>query len=146
MIFRLLSGILAATFLPLGVAFVIVGLAVQHPDRGQPHAFLYIGAPFAVLGGALAATFVVLWRREAGRRRRRRQGLRTGAEVVRADVNWNVRVNGRPMLKLTVRLQDETVSGAFVVGDGPIPTPGSRIQVLYDPSDPANFEPARSGV
>jgi hypothetical protein len=147
MILRLLTGILAAVFLPLGVVFVVLGLVVEHPDRGRPEDFVYIGAPFAVAGVALAATFIVLWRREAGRRRRRRQGLRTGAEVVRAELDWRVRVNGRPMLRLTVRLPgaisgDATVSGAFVAGDERLPVPGARIDVVYDPAEPSNFEPA----
>jgi hypothetical protein len=147
MVYRLLAGILAAVFLPLGVVFVVVGLLVDHPDRGKPEDFVYIGVPFLVAGVALAATFVVLWRREAGRRRRRRQGLRTGAEVVRAELDWRVRVNGRPLLRLTVRLPgalsgDSTVSGAFISRDGSLPAAGARIDVLYDPADPSNFEPA----
>ncbi len=148
MLFRLLSGILAATFLPLGVTFVVVGLVVDHPDRGRPMAFVYIGVPFALAGLGLAIAFVVLQYREVGRRRRRRQGLRAAAEVVRADINWHVRVNGRPMLRLSVRLPgaisgDGIVSGTFAVGDGPMPTQGTRMDVLYDPSDPSNFEPVR---
>ncbi len=146
MVIRLLTGILAAVFLPLGVVFVVIGLLVDHPDRGKPEDFVYIGAPFAVVGAALAVTFVVLWRREAGRRRRRRQGLRTGAEVVRAELDWRVRVNGRPMLRLTVRLPgaisgDGIVSGAFISRDGSLPAAGARIDVLYDPAEPSNFEP-----
>ena len=147
MVLRLLTGILAVVFLPLGIVFVVLGLVVEHPDRGRPETFVYIGAPFAVAGAALAVTFIVLWRREAGRRRRRRQGLRTGAEVVRAELDWRVRVNGRPMLRLTVRLPgaisgDATVTGAFISRDGSLPAAGARIDVVYDPAEPSNFEPA----
>jgi hypothetical protein len=141
MIFRLLSGILTAVFVPLGVAFTLVGLLDHHPDRGSPEAFVYVGAAIAVAGFACLATFLVLWRREAARRRRRRQGLRAGVEVVSADLNWRVRVNGRPMLRLTVRLPGGAVSGNFVLRHWPPPDPGTRIDVVYDPADPANFEP-----
>jgi Protein of unknown function (DUF3592) len=142
MALRITSGILAATFLPLGVVFTLVGVLDKHPDRGSPRVFVYVGIPFAVAGVACATVFLVLWRREAARRRVRRQGLRTSAEVIRADVNWSVRVNGRPTLKLTVRLPgQDAVSGTFLAGNGPLPAPGARIDVLYDPADPSNFEP-----
>jgi hypothetical protein len=141
MVYRLLCGILAAVFVPLGVVFTLVGLLDEHPDRGSPRAFLYIGIPIAAAGFALLTTFLVLWRREAARRRRRRQGLRAGAEVVSAELNWRVRVNGRPLLTLTVRLADATVSGDFVLRHWPPPDPGTRIDVVYDPANPANFEP-----
>ena len=141
MLYRLLSGILAATFIPLGVVFTLIGLLDDHRDRGSPKAFLYVGLPIAAASFACLAAFLVLWRREAARRRRRRQGLRAGAEVVSAELNWRVRVNGRPMLTLTVRLPDGTVSGNFVLRHWPPPDPGTRIDVVYDPADPANFEP-----
>jgi hypothetical protein len=148
-VLRLVLGILALTFVPLGVVFVIVGLVVDEPDRGRPEAFLYIGAPAALAGLAFAVAFIVLWRREAARRRRRRQGLRTKAEVVRADVNWHVRVNGRPALHLTVRFpaagtSDGTVTGTFLARARREPAPGEWIDIVYDPADPSNFEPVGS--
>lgn len=103
MALRLTLGILAVTLVPLGVVFVVLGLILDQPDRGRPEAFLYVGAPLAVTGLASRSRSVLLWRREAARRQRRRQGLRTRAQVVRADVNWRVRLNGRPALRLTVR-------------------------------------------
>jgi hypothetical protein len=143
MVLRLVSGILAVTFLPLGLAFVVVGLVVDKPDSGSPEAFVYVGIPLALAGVACAVVFVVQWRRERARRARRRQGLRARAEVVEADVNWSVRVNGRPALRLTVRFAGAgTVGGTFLVGPGPAPAPGESIDVLYDPADPSNFEPA----
>jgi hypothetical protein len=147
MVLRLTLGILAVTLVPLGVVFVVVGLVVDEPDRGRPEAFVYVGAPLAVVGLALAGAFFVLWRREVARRRRRRQGLRTKAEVVRADVDWRVRVNGRPALRLTVRFpaaastSDGTVSGTFLAGARHDLTPGEWIDVAYDPAEPSNFEP-----
>jgi hypothetical protein len=143
---RLTLGILAVTLVPLGLVFVVLGLVVDEPDRGRPEAFLYLGAPLALVGLAFTAAFIVLWRREATRRQRRRQGLRTRAEVVRADVNWRVRVNGRPALRLTVRFpaastSDGTVSGTFLAGARHDLTPGEWIDIVYDPAEPSNFEP-----
>lgn len=143
MALRLTLGILAVTFLPLGLLFVVLGLVVEEPDRGEPEAFLYVGAGLAVAGLALTVAFIVLWRREAARRRRRRQGLRAKVEVVRADPNWSVRVNGRPALKLTVRhpdASDGTVTGTFLARRDL--TPGDWIEIVYDPAEPSNFEPA----
>lgn len=149
MALRLTLGILAVTLVPLGVVFVVLGLVVDEPDRGRPEAFLYVGAPLALTGLAFTVAFILLWRREAARRQRRRQGLRTKAEVVRADVNWRVRLNGRPALRLTVRFpaastSDGTVSGTFVAGARYDLTPGEWIDILYDPAEPANFEPVGS--
>ena len=149
MVLRLILGILAVTLVPLGVVFVVLGLVLDEPDRGQPDTFLYVGAPLALTGLAFTAAFIFLWRREAARRQRRRQGLRTRAEVVRADVDWGVRVNDRPALRLTVRLpaastSDGTVSGTFHTGAWYELTPGEWIDIVYDPAEPANFEPVAS--
>jgi hypothetical protein len=146
MVVRLLLGILAVTFLPLGIAFVVVGLTVDEPDRGQPEAFLYSGIAFTAVGAALAIGFVVMWRREAERRRRRREGLRTTAEIVRAQFNPSVRVNGRLALKLTVRFAtagtpDGTVTTTVLAAPSNHPTEGERIEIVYDPAEPSNFEP-----
>ena len=143
MVLRLVLGILAAVLLPLGVVFVLVGLLVEEPDRGEPETFIYVGAPLAAAGLALGVAFLVASRREAARRERRQAGLRAHAEVVRADVNWSVRVNGRPALRLSIRLPGAgTVSGTFLAGlDNP--APGDVIEVLYDPLEPSNFEPVK---
>src|SRR3954447_866685 len=93
---RLLSGILAAVFLPLGVAFTIVGATTMST-------FLYAGLPLLVVGLVLAVAFLVLQRQEAARRRRRRAGLRTAAEVVNAEWNPGVRVGTWLTVTLTVR-------------------------------------------
>jgi hypothetical protein len=142
MVARLVSGIFAVVFLPLGVFFVLIGLLVDDIDEGDPIVFLYIGAPFAVIGLASAIVFVRLWRRERARRARRRAGLRASAEVVSADYQWNVRVKGRPALRLTVRIGDAIVSGMFISRDPQPPVAGSSVDVLYDPAEPSNFEPA----
>jgi hypothetical protein len=148
-VLRLILGILAVTFVPLGVVFVVLGLVVDEPDRGRPEAFVYVGAPLALTGLAFTVAFILLWRREAARRRKRRQGLRTRAEVVRADLNFGVRLNGRPALRLTVRFPAAstlggTVSGTFFGGARYDLAPGEWIDIVYDPADPSNFEPASS--
>jgi hypothetical protein len=148
-VLRLIFGILAVTLLPLGSVFVVLGLVVDEPDRGRTETFLYAGAPLALAGLAFTLAFAVLWRREAARRHRRRQGLRTKAEIVHAKVNWSVRVNGRPALRLTVRFSgastsDGTVSGTFLAGTTHRLTPGEWIEITYDPADPSNFEPTGS--
>ena len=142
MVLRLASGILALTFLPLGVIFTVIGLTVDEVDEGDPEVFAYIGIPILVVGLGFAGAFLVLWRKERARRARRRAGLRARAEIVSADVNWKVRVNGRPALKLTVRFGDTTASGTFLAGGDLSVRTGDTIEVLYDPAEPANFEPA----
>jgi Flp pilus assembly protein TadB len=125
---RLLSGIFTAVFVPLGLIFLIALGAV--------------GLPFAVLGIACAATFAFSLRQE--RRRRERRQLRATAEVVEARINHGVQLNKRRALALTVRFEPAgTVSGSFFwLPSDPI---GDRIDVVYDPADPANFAPASIG-
>jgi hypothetical protein len=142
MVKRLFCGILAAVFVPLGLAFTIVGLTVKHPRSGKPEAFLYIGIPFLVVGLGLAVAFLVLRRREAERRRRRRAGLRATAEIVDAELNPHVRVGMSFSAKLTVDIPGAgTVTRAVLVSPFTRLDPGTPIDVVYDPQDPANFEP-----
>jgi hypothetical protein len=148
MVVRLVLGILAVTFLPLGLVFTMIGLVAEDVDRGEPEAFVYLGVPLAVLGAAFAVAFVALMRREAERRRRRRAGLRATVEVVRAQLNASVRSGSRIALNLTVRSPvagppDGTVSTTLLCDPRNAPAEGSRIDILYDPADPSNFEPAR---
>jgi hypothetical protein len=146
MVARLVVGILALVILPLGVLFVVLGLVVEEPDRGRPEDFLYAGAALAPAGAALAIAFALLQRREAARRRRRRNGVRTTAEVVRARLNPNVRNRSAQALTLTVRFAaagtaDGTVSRTLFAEPSSAPTAGGLIEILYDPTDPSNFEP-----
>src|SRR3954447_26672680 len=135
MLLRLLSGIFAVTFLPLGIAFTVVGLVVDHPDRGRHEAFIYVGAPLCVLGFAAAVVCLVSGRREAARRRRRRAGTRTAAEVVRADIMQGVRVGSSLAVKLTVRLGGETVTRTVLRSPWEPVRVGERIEVVYDRSE-----------
>src|SRR5689334_11401335 len=135
---RLLSGILAAVFLPLGVAFTIVGAATMRT-------FLYVGLPFLVVGLVLAVAFLVLHRQEAGRRKRRRAGLRTAAEVVNAEWNPGVRIGTWLTVKLTVRFPAAgTVARTVLLPPTMRLAQGGSIEVFYDPQEPSNFEPVAS--
>ena len=143
MVVRLVTGILAAVFLPLGLVFTTIGLLAEDVDRGEPEGFLYAGIPLAVVGGGLLCAFAALQGRERDRRRRRREGLRASAEVVEARMNTGVRSGSKFALRLTVRFAPAGTATTSLMWDPMQPLrPGDRIEVLYDPADPANFEPA----
>ena len=140
MLARLLLFIFAVTFLPMGIIFGAIGLLADDVDRGEPEAFAYLGAVFTAVGLVLAVAFGVLQRRELARRRRRRAGLRTPAEVVAVHLNTNVHSGAKVSTNLTVRFAGNTVSTTFLA----LPhtyAAGSTIEVVYDPAEPANFEP-----
>jgi hypothetical protein len=138
---RLLLFIFAATFLPMGIIFGVIGLVADDVDRGSPDAFVYLGAVFTAVGVVLAIAFGVLQRREIARRRRRRAGLRTRAEIVSVRLNPSVHSGARVSTHLTVRFAAAgEVSTTFLA----LPhtyTEGATIEVVYDPAEPANFEP-----
>ena len=142
---RLFSGILAAVTLPLGVALLCTGAMVERPRSGSPDAFLYSGAALAATGAGLALVFVALSRRAAAERRRRHEGARGRATVVRARWNPRVRSGHRIGVELTVRLAAaavarEKVTRTLLLEPGGL-AEGQQIAVAYDPADPANFEP-----
>ena len=123
MLARLLLCIFAVTFQPIGIIF---------------------GAIFTAVGLVLAVAFGVLQRRELARRRRRRAGLRTTAEIVGVDLNHNVRSGARVSTNLTVRFAGNTVSTKFLALPNTY-AEGTTVEVVYDPAEPANFEPATPG-
>ena len=143
MVFRLVMGILAVTFLPIGVLFVILGLAIDNPSRGEPGGLVWPGVWIGLAGVVLTIVFVVLWRREAARKRRRRAGLRANAEVVGVRLRPNVRSSGSIAMDLTVRdpTGTGTVTGTFFVIPTLAPAEGAHVEILYDPAEPSNFEP-----
>jgi len=140
MLARLLLFIFAVTFLPIGIIFGAIGLLADDVDRGEPEAFAYLGAVFTAVGLVLAVAFGVLQRREIARRRRRRAGLRTTAEIVSVRLNPNVRSGAKVSTNLTVRFSDNTVSTKFLALPNTY-AEGTTIEVVYDPAEPANFEP-----
>ena len=145
MVARLLTGILAAVFLPLGIVFTVTGLVADDVDRGEPEGFLYAGLPLALLGAGLAAAFVALLRRERARRARRT--ARATAEVVQARMNTGIRSSGRFATALTVRFAPAGTVTTQVMWDPMTPLqPGDAIEVRYDPADPASFEPAAAAA
>jgi hypothetical protein len=137
---RLLLFIFAATFLPLGIIFGAIGLLADDVDRGEPEAFAYLGAVFTAVGLVLAIAFGVLTRREVQRRRRRRAGLRTTAEVVDVRLNPSVHSGAKVSTTLTVRFSGLTASTKFLALPNTY-AEGATIEVVYDPAEPANFEP-----
>jgi hypothetical protein len=140
---RLLLFIFAATFLPMGIIFGAIGLLADDVDRGDPEAFAYLGAVFTAVGLVLAIGFGVLTRREVQRRRRRRAGLRTTADVVSVRLNPSVHSGAKVSTNLTVRFSGLTVSTKFLELPNTYQE-GARIEVVYDPAEPANFEPVTS--
>ena len=146
MVARLLTGILAAVFLPLGVIFSLIGLLADDVDRGTPEGFLYAGLPLLAVGAGFAIAFATLVRREGQRRARRT--ARATAEVVEARMNTGVRSSGKFATRLTVRFDPAGTVSTQVMWDPMQPLqPGDAIEVVYDPGDPASFEPAgRAGI
>jgi hypothetical protein len=143
MVIRLVVGSLAATLLPLGAVFIVIGLVADDVDRGSPEGFLYAGVPIATVGLFLALASLGLWRQAVERRRRRR--LRTAVEVVSVRLHPNIRSRGTVAMDLTVRLPGGAPgSRRFFVLPGLQPEAGGRVEIAYDPDDPSNFEPVTS--
>lgn len=145
MITRLLTGILASVFLPLGVAFTGIGLVADDVDSGSPDDFLMIGVPLLAVGLALTAVFGVLMGRARAARRRRREGARAQATIVHAHLHSGVRMGVLLTYDLTVVFPagGEVTQRVFVAPNVPL-TPGEEIEIAYDPAEPSNFEPAIS--
>ena len=123
---RLLAGILACVFLPLGITFAVLG--------GD---FSRVGGAFLGAGLGMLLLFVALQSRERARRARRT--ARTSAEVIESRINHGVQLNAKRQLTLTVRLGTGTHTGAFMWL--PSTRIGSHIDVEYDPEQPSNFAP-----
>ena len=141
MLARMLLFIFAVTFLPMGIIFGAIGLLADDVDRGEPEAFLYLGAVLTAVGLVLAIAFGVLQRRELARRRRRRAGLRTTAQIVSVQMNANVHSGARVSTTLTVRFAGAGEVSTKLLALPYTYTEGATIEVVYDPAEPANFEP-----
>ncbi|MEA2347879.1 MAG: hypothetical protein QOG62_1666 [Thermoleophilaceae bacterium] len=142
MLLRLLITIWAFVLTLLGVTFLIVGSVVG----GQVQVFVPLGG--ALSAGALVLWVVagVLWSRVRAERQRRREGRRVEAEVVEARLHQMTRVGVMLTYTLTVRfspqgVREETVTRTVLVPPTLALEPGSKIEIQYDPADPANFEP-----
>jgi hypothetical protein len=133
----LVAGILAVTFLPLGIAFAILGAA------GSEEAFAPLGLSFVVAGAALG---LVAWlSRRAGKRREAAETAarisRGTAQVLEARLNPYSRVGTRNPMKLAVQLAGARVERTLYVAPTTAYEPGRSIQVAFAPNDPSNFVP-----
>jgi hypothetical protein len=135
--------ILAAVFVPLGIAYLVIGLA------GGPDAFTALGVVFAAVGLAFLAGGLLL-RGRARRVAREGEAKRTGkakATVVGVELNPYVRIGSLVTVRLTVRFAPigrhaDEFSRRLHVSPLQRLEPGLEIDVLYDPEDPGNFLPA----
>ena len=136
---RLVIAIWALVLLILGVVFLVVALVA-----GQDSAV--VGAATVAPGVLLALATWVLHARARGERRRRHEGERVVAEVVRARLHTMTRIGVMLTYTLTVRFAPVgAVAAEFTRQVLAPPTHplrvGQRIEICYDPHDPANFEP-----
>jgi hypothetical protein len=129
LVVSLVTGILAVTFIPLGIVF-----AFMEPALGL--SFLGVGIVCA-LGAALT--------HRAGRARNAREEAarvsRGSAEVVEAKHNYNSQVGVRHPMKLTVELAGGRRTRTLYVPSHLDWKPGERIEVAFAPEDPGNFIP-----
>jgi hypothetical protein len=125
--------ILALVFSLLGVAYTVVGFA------GGPDAFTILGP--ACLAVALVFGAILLPVRARARAAQAALTARGRAEVVGVELHPYVRVGSLVNVTLTVRLAGREVRRRLNVSPLLRLDPGSQIEVVYDPGDPANFEP-----
>jgi hypothetical protein len=133
----LVTGILAATFLPLGIAFTVIGLV------SEPFAFLVLGVIFVFVGIDMA--ILALWWRGRMRRREAAESAartsRTSARVLEAVANPYSRVGSLSPVKLAVELGGGRHARTVYVAPTTNWQPGMAIDVAYAPMDPDNFVP-----
>jgi hypothetical protein len=133
----LVAGILAATFLPLGIAFTVIGLV------SEPETFLILGPIFAFVGIDLGIVALV-WRGRAKQRDEAESAARTSrtsARVLEAALNPYSRVGTLNPMKLAVELDGGRRARTVYVPPTTNWQPGMAIDVAYAPMDPDNFVP-----
>ena len=133
----LVTGILAVTFIPLGIVFAVLGLA---SDEG---AFLPLGVIFFIVGD-LFLTVAILWRQRSRRRDRAEADARisrTSARILEAVPSLHSRVRDRHPMKLAVELAGSRQARTVYVPPHVNWQPGQSIEVAYAPDDPRNFVP-----
>jgi hypothetical protein len=133
----LVTGILAATFLPLGIAFAIIGVA------GGPDAFFLLGLIFTFVGIDMTV-FAFVWRGRAKARESAESAARVSharARVLEASINPYSRVGNLSPLKLAVELGGGRQARTVYVPPTMSWQPGSEITVAYAPDNPSNFVP-----
>ncbi len=125
----LVSGILAATFIPLGMVFVFL-----EPPLG----FIFLGV--GMLCGLAALVTLRVGRARSAREEAARVS-RGSAEVVEAKHNYYSQIGVRHPLKLTVELAGGRRTRTLYVPSHLDWKPGERIEVAFAPEDPGNFVP-----
>jgi hypothetical protein len=134
----LVGGILAVTFLPLGIVFVILGLTLDDQS-----AFQYVGLGLLALG-VVEGGVALVFRRRAKARDAAETAARISharARVLEARLNPYSRVGALSPMKLAVELGGGRHARTVYV---PVTTswqPGTEIQVMYAPDNPGNFVP-----
>jgi hypothetical protein len=123
--------ICALTFTLLGIAYTIAGFA------GGPDLFRLLGPGF--LAGGLVLGGVTLPARRRARAALAAQTARTRATVVGAELHPHVRVGALLNVTLTIRFGGGEYSRRLNVSPLMRLEPGSEIEVVYDPANPANF-------
>src|SRR4051812_15721860 len=132
----LVCGILAVTFVPLGIVFTILGMTTDEP-------FTAIGLPF-LAAGLLLVVVAFVFRRRGRRRDAVEAAARTSyavAEIVEAVPNPYSRVGARYPMRLDVALAGGRYKRTLYVPFTCSWRPGMRIEVAYEPDDPRNFVP-----
>jgi hydrogenase-4 membrane subunit HyfE len=141
-VLRMMTGIWALVLLVLGAVFVPLGLLLG----GGQRVFAAVGAGMLALGLVLALVTWLLHRRAHAERRRRREGARAVAEVVDARLHTMTRIGVMLTYTATVRFapagaaERDLTRKVLVPPTHPLEA-GQRIEICYDPRDPANFEP-----
>ena len=137
-VISLVGGILAATSLPLGIVFVVLGLVLEDQE-----AFLYLGLVFVVTG-LIEGGVALIWRRRAKARDAAEAAARishTRARVLEAVLNPYSRVGTLNPMHLAVELGGGRQARKVYVPPTTNWQPGTEIQVAYAPNDPGNFVP-----
>jgi hypothetical protein len=136
---RLVTMIFAIVFLGLGVPFTILGIVSEE-------GFLYVGPALLFAGLVSGGLFLWMHGKERAARERRRNGTRAKAPIVALKYQPGIQVGSMLAIDLTVSVpaprgvtqstRRVLVPPTFAVG------PGDEIEIVFDPDDPENFEPA----
>lgn len=141
---RIFAAIWALVLSILGAVFLIVGLA-SSADVGN--AFTAIGAILLPIGIGLSGLSLYLQLRQRAARKRRQEGKRIVAKVVDARLHRWTRIGVMLTFTLTVRFapegkSEQNFTRTVLVAPTASPlVPGAQLELCYDPTNPANFEP-----
>jgi hypothetical protein len=137
-VIRLMAAIWAVLLVGGGVVLVVLGLVLEDGQEG-------LGA--AMLAGGLGVGLIAWLLHVRSRAVRARRTERATAEIVQARLHTMTRIGVMLTYTLTVRFaplggaEAELTRKVLVPPTHP-PESGERVEILYDPKDPGNFEPA----